>query len=140
MIFVDTSAIVAILGAEPEATVLADTIEAADHALSAGHVVLEASMRLSTLLGLTPTLADALVTRLLREARIEVVPITEDIAHLAVAAFERYGKGRHEARLNFGDCLSYACADAHAAALLFKGDDFAANDVRRAAPSPRPSP
>jgi ribonuclease VapC len=74
-----------------------------------------------------------LVTRLLREARIEVVPITEDIAHLAVAAFERYGKGRgHDARLNFGDCLSYACAKAHGAALLFKGDDFIATDIAHA--------
>ncbi|MDQ0353663.1 ribonuclease VapC [Rhodoplanes tepidamans] len=132
MIFVDTSAIVAILTSEPEATELARAIEAADGAVSAGHVVLEAAMRLSTLLGVTPTVADGLVTRLLREARITIVPITEETAHLAVAAFERYGKGRHEARLNFGDCLSYACAAAHDAALLFKGEDFAATDARRA--------
>jgi hypothetical protein len=51
----------------------------------------------------------------------------------AVAAFERYGKGRkHRARLNFGDCLSYACARAHGAKLLFKGDDFVHTDVARA--------
>lgn len=132
MIFVDTSAIVAVLTSEPEAAAFADSIEAADGAISAGHVVLEAAMRLSTVLGITPTVADRLVTRLLREARITIVPITEEIGHLAVTAFERYGKGRHEARLNFGDCLSYACTTAHDAALLFKGDDFSATDVRRA--------
>lgn len=133
MIFVDTSAVVAILASEPEAGDFAAKLEAAKQPISAGHVILEASMRLSTLLGLEPTVADRLVTRMLREARIAVVPIDEEIAHLAVAAFERYGKGRgHEARLNFGDCLSYACAQSHGVALLFKGNDFAATDIARA--------
>ena len=90
-------------------------------------------MRLATLLDLTPTVADGLTTRLLREAGVAIVPITEEIAHLAVAAFERYGKGRrHRARLNFGDCLSYACAKAHGARLLFKGGDFGHTDIVRA--------
>ena len=90
-------------------------------------------MRLSTLLGLSPSTADELLTRLIRTAGIEVVPITEDIAHRAVAAFERYGKGRGSAaNLNFGDCLSYACAQAHGAPLLFKGGDFTQTDIARA--------
>src|SRR5436190_809304 len=83
----------AILASEPEAAAFAAKLEKATASLSAGHVILEASMRLSTLLGFDPTTADRLVTRLLREAGISVVPITEDIAHLAVEAFERYGKG-----------------------------------------------
>ena len=59
--------------------------------------------------------------------------IPEIFAHGAVAAFERYGKGRkHRASLNFGDCLPYACAKAHSAKLLFKGDDFAHMAVARA--------
>jgi len=61
-----------------------------------------------------------------------IVPITEDIAHAAVIAFERYGKGRNRAALNIADCLSYACAKAHNARLLFKGDDFAKTDIARA--------
>jgi ribonuclease VapC len=131
--FVDTSAVVAILAAEPEAVDFVAKLEAARQPISAGHVILEASMRLSSLLGLEPTVADRLVKQMLREARIAVVPITEEIAHIAVAAFERYGKGRgHQARLNFGDCLSYACAKAHDKALLFKGDDFTPTDVARA--------
>jgi ribonuclease VapC len=56
-------------------------------------------------------------------------PIDERVGRLAVECFERYGKGRHPAQLNFGDRLSYACAKAHGAALLFKGEDFARTDV-----------
>jgi ribonuclease VapC len=133
VIFVETSAIVAMLAAEPDAAALADKLEADHERISAGHVILEASMRLASLLALTPTVADGLVTRLLREADIRVVPITEEIAHVSVAAFERYGKGRrHRASLNFGDCLSYACAKTHRARLLFKGADFAHTDIARA--------
>jgi ribonuclease VapC len=58
---------------------------------------------------------------------------TEDVAHVAVVAFERYGKGRkNRAGLNFGDCLSYACAKVHGARLLFKGGDFAHTDIAKA--------
>jgi ribonuclease VapC len=133
VIFIDSSAIVAMLAAEPDAAVLAKKLEGDRQRISAGHVILESSMRLAALLGVTPTVADGLVTRLLREADIEVVPITEQIAHLSVAAFERYGKGRKSrAALNFGDCLSYACARTHDAQLLFKGGDFAHTDVVKA--------
>ena len=124
---------IAILAAEPEAPAFTAKLKADRDRISAGHVILEASMRLSSLLGMAPTIADQFVTRLLREAGITIVPITEDIAHRAVAAFERYGKGRGSgAGLNFGDCLSYACAKAHSAALLFKGDDFIHTDLTRA--------
>ena len=86
----ETSAVVAMLAAEPDAAALADKLEADRERISAGHVILEASMRLASLLALTPTVADGLVTRLLREADIKVVPITEEIAHVSVAAFERW--------------------------------------------------
>jgi ribonuclease VapC len=133
MIFVDTSAIVAILAADPDAANLAAKLEVERERVSAGHVVLEAAMRLATLFGLTPIVADGLVTRLLHEAEITIVPITADIAHVAVAAFERYGKGRGVvANLNFGDCLSYACAKVHNARLLCKGHDFSPTDIARA--------
>ena len=133
MIFVDTSALVAILAEEPDAAAFAAKIEAERDRISGAHVILETSMRLATLSGLAPTMADGQVTRALREAGIAVVPIDEEVAHAAVAAFERYGKGRKSrAGLNFGDCLSYACAKAHNARLLFKGDDFAHTDIARA--------
>jgi ribonuclease VapC len=56
-------------------------------------------------------------------------PIDERVGRLAVECFEKYGKGRHAAGLNFGDCLSYACTKTHGAKLLFKGEDFARTDV-----------
>jgi ribonuclease VapC len=133
VIFVDSSAVVAMIAREPEGPVFADKLEQARDKITAGHVILESCMRLSSMFDFPPTTADSLVADLLRETATEVVPITEEIAHIAAAAFERYGKGRgKKARLNFGDCLSYACAKAHGAALLFKGNDFAGTDIVRA--------
>ena len=133
MIFVDTSAMIAILAAEPDAPMLAAKIDADRDRITGAHVILETAMRLATISGLEPTAADAEVMRALHEANIAVVPIDEEVAHGAVTAFERYGKGRkHRASPNFGDCLSYACAKAHGAKLLFKGDDFAHTDVAKA--------
>ncbi len=130
MIFVDSSAIVAMLTADPDAAVLAGKLESDAERISSGHVILEASMRLASLFGLAPVAADGLVTRLLREADIAVIPISEDIGHAAVAAFDRYGRGRGSGgNLNFGDCLSYACAKAHSARILFKGHDFSQTDI-----------
>jgi ribonuclease VapC len=133
-VFVDTSAIVAMIASEPDADTFSSKLETTTASkITGAHVLLEATMRLSSLLGLSPATADEIVTHLLREAQVDIVPISEDIAHLAVAAFERYGKGRgHPAKLNFGDCLSYACAASRGATILFKGNDFAHTDARQA--------
>jgi len=133
VIFVDTSAIIAIMAREPDAATFAGKIEAEDERITSAHVLLEASMRLASVLSLAPTVADTLVMRLLQESGVAMVPITEGIGHASVAAFERYGKGRKSrAGLNFGDCLSYACAKIHGARLLFKGGDFARTDIAKA--------
>ena len=121
------------IAGEPDGPILADKLQQTSDNITAGHVILEASMRLSSLFDFSPTTAVSLVTDLLQKTSTAVVPITEETAHVAVAAFERYGKGRKgRAGLNFGDCLSYACAKAHGARLLFKGDDFAHTDIARA--------
>lgn len=60
---------------------------------------------------------------------IEVVSIGAVEADLAIAAFSKFGKGRHKANLNMGDCFAYACAKTHGAKLLYKGDDFARTDL-----------
>jgi ribonuclease VapC len=133
MIFVDASAMVAILAADPEAASLAAKLDAEQERISAGHVILEASVRLAGLLGFAPGVAGALVASLIREADISIVPITEEIAHVSVNSFERYGRGRGAvASLNLGDCLTYACAKVHNARLLSKGSDFAQTDLGRA--------
>jgi ribonuclease VapC len=132
--FVDTSAIVAILASQPEAGRLAHRLEGAtERRITASHVIFEAAASLSAMLRFSPSIADELVSRLIHEARIEVVPITEEVAHLAVRAFERYGKGRsHRAQLNLGQCLSYACAEAHGMPILSKGEDFALTEAETA--------
>ena len=133
MIFVDTSAIVAILARESDATDFADKIAGASKAITAGHVLLEASMRLSSLLGVEPDIARSAILDLVDEAGVEFAPIDRVVAEQAVSAFQRFGKGRGgKAKLNFGDCLSYACARVCDAKLLFKGKDFSATDILRA--------
>ncbi len=131
--FVDASVVVAILARESEASEFASKIEGAATVFTGAHVLLEASMRLSTMLGVSPLEAEAATHRVLAEAGIDIVPITREIAHEAVVAFDRFGKGRgHNAQLNFGDCLSYACARHSDVPLLFKGTDFIATDIARA--------
>jgi len=131
--FVDTSAVIAILAREPEAAELSARIAGAARPISAGHVFLEASMRLASMLRVEPEIAKDAVLEMFGEAGIELVSIDQAVAERAVAAFARFGKGRGgAAQLNFGDCLTYACASVHGAALLFKGEDFAGTDARRA--------
>ncbi len=69
-----------------------------------------------------------------RGARIAIQPVTEEQAHIASQAYSTYGKGRHAAGLNFGDCFSYALAKATGEPLLFKGDDFRQTDIQPALP------
>lgn len=133
MIFVDTSAIIAILAREPDGLSLVEKLEREHERISAGHVILESAMRLSSMFKIAPTAAGSRVAAFIRQSLIGIVPIDENTAEVAVTAFELYGKGRKaRAGLNFGDCLSYACAKSHGARLLFKGNDFAHTDIAKA--------
>lgn len=69
---------------------------------------------------------------LMKETSIDIVPFAATHVRLAVDAFRRFGKGRHPASLNFGDCFSYALAKATGEPLLFKGDDFSQTDIKQA--------
>jgi ribonuclease VapC len=69
-----------------------------------------------------------------RGAHIAIQPVTEEQAHIASQAYSVYGKGRHAAGLNFGDCFSYALAKATGEPLLFKGGDFRQTDIQPAIP------
>jgi ribonuclease VapC len=71
--------------------------------------------------------------RFLREAAVEIAPVTADQAEIAGEVFRRFGKGRHPAGLNIGDTFAYALAKATGEPLLFKGDDFGLTDVASAA-------
>lgn len=130
IIFIDTSVFVAILTNEPDRDAFIDAIAAAKHRITSPVVRLETSIALSRRLDLSPRDAEARFEAFLGDAEIEEPPIDSAVGAAAVASFEQYGKGRHRARLNFADCLSYACAKAHGAALLFKGDDFRQTDIK----------
>mgnify|MGYP006285782447 CR=1 FL=1 len=127
---VDSSVIVAILMKESDAAELLDTLTgASDLHLSAANylevvIVLLAKGRPALKTEFDHLLANLAVTR---------QPVTPNQADLAAEAYRSYGKGRHQAALNFGDCFAYALAKHLDAPLLFKGTDFAATDVQPAA-------
>jgi ribonuclease VapC len=129
IVFIDTSVFVAILTNEPDRDAFIDAIAAAEHRITSPVVRLETCIVLSRRLDFSPRDADARFDAFRTDAEIEERPIDSIVGAAAVACFEQYGKGRHPARLNFADCLSYACAKAHGATLLFKGGDFAQTDV-----------
>ena len=131
MTFIDTSVFVAILAKESDRHSFSRKIAAAKRRLASPVVRLETSIVLASRTLLSPGEAERQYEKFLDAAEIAEVGIDSAIGAAAVACFEKFGKGRHPARLNFADCLSYACAKAHGATLLYKGDDFAKTDVNR---------
>ena len=131
MIVVDSSALIAMLRREPEADSFLQIIAEAEGCLLSSVSLLETSMVLAGRTGdaTSWTELDALITR----AEIQVMAHDAELAEAARAAFLRYGRGRHPAALNLGDCASYALAKRHDLPLLFKGDDFPRTDLRTAA-------
>jgi ribonuclease VapC len=122
----DTSALVAVLYREPEADRYIQIIHDAGHCLISAANFLELSMVVETQQG-----AEGLreCDMFLRRADIVIEPVSVDHAYLARQAFHDFGKGRHPAGLNFGDCFSYALAKATREPLLFKGEDFKKTDI-----------
>lgn len=123
---IDTSAMMAILAREPSADRLVAAVEADHTRLVSAATVVEASL---VILGRYGEAGDPQLDRLLRGIGAEVVPVGDEQVVLARDAALRFGRGRHAAGLNFGDCFSYALAVARGEPLLFVGDDFAKTDV-----------
>jgi len=123
---IDTSALIALLRLEPEAEAFAQAIEADPRRLISAVTKLEARM---VALGRFGPAAAADLDALIATIAPTVVPFDDHHADIARDAFARYGKGRHKAALNFGDCAAYALAVTEAEPLLFKGTDFSATDV-----------
>jgi ribonuclease VapC len=122
----DASAVLAILLDESERRQFNEAIESAEtRSLSTASFV-ECSIVLESRFG-----ADGVrdLDLFIAKAQVILVPVDEDQAHIARRAFQQYGKGRHPAALNFGDCFSYALARALDQPLLFKGNDFGQTDV-----------
>jgi ribonuclease VapC len=122
----DSSALIAILFAEAGHLDLIDRILSANSVRVAAPTLVETSMVLA---GRRRKPAVGEVDALVRELGVTVVPFGEREWHAAVEAFLRFGRGRHAAALNFGDCLAYAAAVVANDSLLFVGDDLASTDV-----------
>lgn len=123
---IDTSAVMAILNLEPEAKEFVDAICADSVRLMSMGTALELSI-------VVRARKEAAGIRelefFLYKAKIELVNFDADQLKMALYAFERYGKGRNPASLNFGDCFAYALSKTHGQPLLFKRDDFSKTDV-----------
>lgn len=128
---VDTSALVAILMGQSDADRFARALDGAPIRLLSAVTRVELSCVVE---GRKGEIGRADVDLLLRDGGFEIVGVTPQHAEIAVDAFRRFGRGRHRARLNIGDCFSYALAAATDNALLFKGDDFRHTDIRPALP------
>jgi ribonuclease VapC len=122
----DTSAVVAIIRGEPEKSEFVSLLEQSTRRLISAVSVLEAAMVLEAPKG---DEASHILDSFLRKASVQIVPFDHEQLIEARAAFRRFGKGRHPAGLNFGDCASYALAQCSNEPLLFKGTDFSATDV-----------
>lgn len=126
---VDSSALVSILLEEPRHEQLFEKAVDSEITLVGAPHALETVMVLS---GRSDTDPRSLLVGLLRNIGAEIVPFTEEHYEVAVSAFLRYGKGRHPAGLNFGDCMSYAFARVSGLPLLYTGNDFSKTDIQAA--------
>ena len=126
---IDTSAILAIALNEPEAAAFEQRIADDPVRLISAATLLEAAMVLETRLG---EAGGSELDLWIFKAGVEVVAVDADHADQARRAWRRYGKGRHAAGLNYGDCFSYALAMISGEPLLYKGNDFSQTDIRAA--------
>ena len=122
----DSSALLAMLFGEPGYLDLVDRILEADHVRVGGPTLVEAGMVFS---GRRRKSAGGQVAALIEELGVTVVPFGDAEWQIALDAFAKFGRGRHPAGLNFGDCLAYASAKSLGDVLLFVGNDFAKTDI-----------
>lgn len=123
---VDTSAAMAILGDEPGAGSLVEALESADRRVMSAATLVELGIVLEALHG---PAARGVADRFARDGDIDVLDLDHEGAELALDGWRRFGRGRHRAALNFGDCFTYSLAIATSSPVLCTGDDFAATDL-----------
>lgn len=123
---VDTSAIAAVLFEEEDGDDFADAINKSVVTRISAATFVETAIVADSHAGSS---GGRDLDAFIRQARIEIVPVTEEQAHVARQAYAEYGRGRHKAHLNFGDCFAYALSKVTGEPLLFKGRDFLRTDV-----------
>jgi ribonuclease VapC len=130
--FLDASAIIAMLGDEAEGDAFADALAAAPVRLTSPIAVWESVARLAKEFALSIPEARRKLAEFLAAADVTLVPLSETELELALDAYDQYGKGRHPARLNMGDCFAYAAAKARGTPLLHKDEGFWLTDAEQA--------
>ncbi len=128
-IFADASALIAIITGESDADMLADMLEADDARLCSAVSVWETMAGIRRSYSFTVAQARSQVELFLHAGGFRFVNIGEREWTIAAEAFATFGKGRHPAALNMGDCFAYACARSYQAKLLYKGGDFIQTDL-----------
>ena len=127
--FVDASALTAMMTDEDDARELLSRLQQARIRITSPLAVWETAIAVARILGLPIRDAQAAVYDFLELAGMEIRAVPPETAAAALDAYDRYGKGRHKARLNFGDCFAYACARTFGEPLMFKGTDFPLTDI-----------
>ncbi|MES0150325.1 type II toxin-antitoxin system VapC family toxin [Mesorhizobium sp. M0012] len=127
--FIDASALTALMTNEDDARELLARMQQTGKRLTSPLAVWEAAIAVARVLDLAISEAAEAVESYLSLMEIEMVAVPPNTARLALDAFDRFGKGRHPARLNFGDCFAYACARHFDLPLMFKGADFPQTDI-----------
>ncbi len=127
--FVDASALCAILLDEADGSEYDTKIAQSPSAQTSAIAIFETVLAVTRAVAGDVSIARRDVSDYLAISNVEVVGVGEAEVARALDAFDRFGKGRHPARLNMGDCFAYACAKTHGVALLFKGDDFSQTDI-----------
>jgi len=128
-VILDTSALLAILRHESGYEELADAVGRAEVCRLSAATFVEASIVATGQLG---DAGGHLLDEFIRQVGIRIEPVNEEQAFVARRVWAEYGRGRHPARLNFGDCFSYALAKSFDEPLLFKGSDFSQTDIEPA--------
>lgn len=130
--FVDASALTAMLVDERDARELLARVQNYAVRTTSPLAVWETVLAVARILGVDIGAANAAVEEFLLLTGINVEPVPAETRGMAIDAFDRFGKGRHPAALNFGDCFAYACARQAGVPLLYKGDDFPRTDIEPA--------
>ncbi|RCW82000.1 type II toxin-antitoxin system VapC family toxin [Phyllobacterium bourgognense] len=129
MIFVDASALIAIVDGEDDAVSLAARLADDSSVYISPMVVYESITGLARKRACTIEVAERAIDIFIDQTDAQTLDITAEIGRNAVQAFNTFGRGRHKAALNMGDCFAYACAKAHDLPLLCKGSDFPFTDI-----------
>jgi ribonuclease VapC len=127
--FIDASAVIALIADEPDRLALSKRLAQASECFISPIVLYETTTGLARRRACSIADAESLVEAFVEEVRAGTIDISLDIAREACRAFGRFGRGKHIADLNLGDCFSYACARTRDLPLLFKGNDFIHTDI-----------